>query len=184
VRCSVAARDEGRDSPELQALVRRQLPAITQRLSETLEKLQRPTEAAEKYVTARAWWEALVRQYRGEGVEFEARALKDGARIPQALFSSVADNLLRNAIAKRAKDGATRIRVTLEGESGMALRVCDTGRAVAAELAVILLRAPVSLLAGLGIGLYQSARQAEAAGYTLELETNRDGDVCFALRAQ
>jgi len=74
--------------------------------------------------------------------------------------------------------------VMLEGESGMALRVCDTGRAVAAELAVILLRAPVSLLAGLGIGLYQSARQAEAAGYTLELETNRDGDVCFALRAQ
>jgi hypothetical protein len=34
---------------------------------------------------------------------------------------------------------------------------------------------------GMGIGLYQSARQAEAAGFTLTLETNRDGEVCFAL---
>jgi len=35
---------------------------------------------------------------------------------------------------------------------------------------------------GLGIGLYQAARQAEAAGFTLSLETNRDSEVCFALK--
>jgi hypothetical protein len=35
---------------------------------------------------------------------------------------------------------------------------------------------------GLGIGLYQAARQAAAAGYALRLEANRDGEVCFALR--
>jgi len=35
---------------------------------------------------------------------------------------------------------------------------------------------------GLGIGLYQAARQAEAAGFRLALELNRDGEVCFALR--
>jgi len=35
---------------------------------------------------------------------------------------------------------------------------------------------------GLGIGLYQAARQAQAAGYVLRLESNRDGEVCFALR--
>ena len=184
VLCSVAVREEDRDSPQLQALVRRQLPAITQRLAETLEKLQRPQDAAEKYVAARDWWEGLVRQYRGEGVEFEARALRDGVQLPQALLSSVADNLLRNAIAKRAADGATRIRVTLEGESGIELRVRDTGRAVPAEMAGDLLRAPVSSLAGLGIGLYQSAKQAKAAGYVLALESNRDGEVCFALREQ
>jgi len=44
------------------------------------------------------------------------------------------------------------------------------------------LRAPVSSRGGLGIGLYQAARQAEAAGFQLALETNRDGQVCFALR--
>jgi hypothetical protein len=36
---------------------------------------------------------------------------------------------------------------------------------------------------GLGIGLYQAARQADAAGYRLTLEKNGDGEVCFALRA-
>ena len=34
---------------------------------------------------------------------------------------------------------------------------------------------------GLGIGLYQAARQAEAGGYRLALESNRDGEVCFTL---
>jgi hypothetical protein len=43
------------------------------------------------------------------------------------------------------------------------------------------LRAPVSSRGGLGIGLYQAARQAQAGGYRLALESNRDGEVCFAL---
>ena len=51
--------------------MRRQLPLIERRLAETLEKLQRPQESGENYVAARAWWESLARQYRGEGVEFE-----------------------------------------------------------------------------------------------------------------
>jgi len=44
-----------------------------------------------------------------------------------------------------------------------------------------LMRGPVASRGGLGIGLYQAARQAEAAGYALALETNRDGNVCFVL---
>jgi len=44
------------------------------------------------------------------------------------------------------------------------------------------MRAPLPSSGGLGIGLYQAARQAEAAGYRLLLEANRDGEVCFALR--
>jgi hypothetical protein len=48
-------------------------------------------------------------------------------------------------------------------------------------LAKSLLRAPVPSDSGLGIGLYQAARQAEAAGYALRLASNRDGEVCFAL---
>lgn len=68
VLTSVAARDgggdEARTSPELQALLRRQLPLIERRLSETLEKLQRPQEGGENYVAARSWWGSLARQYR------------------------------------------------------------------------------------------------------------------------
>ncbi len=177
VLCSVAARDHDRDSAELQALIRRQLPLITQRLSETLAKLQRPNAAGETYVPAQAWWDALGRQYRGEGVEFEARNLPQDARLPRSLFDSVADNLIRNALAKRA----ARVHVSLDWDSSIALRVRDSGSAVPREIESALMRAPVESASGLGIGLYQAARQAESSGYRLVLETNRDGDVCFAL---
>jgi signal transduction histidine kinase len=180
VLCSVAARDEGRDSAELQALLRRQLPLIERRLAETLAKFQRP-QAGESYVPASAWWGALARQYRGEGVEFEPATAAPGVRLPRSLFDSVADNLIRNALAKRADDEGLRVRVTLDCGSRIALRVCDSGAAVAPEIAVTLLRAPVSSRSGLGIGLYQAARQAEASGYRLALESNRDGEVCFVL---
>src|SRR5437773_1675086 len=63
VLCSVALEESRRDSHELQALVRRQLPVIAQRLSATLDKLQHPQEAGETYVPAGAWWDALARQY-------------------------------------------------------------------------------------------------------------------------
>src|SRR3989449_489876 len=177
VLCSVAARDHDRDSTELQALIRRQLPLITQRLSETLAKLQRPDAAAESYVPAQTWWDALARQYRGEGVEFEARNLPQDARLPRSLFDSVADNLIRNALAKRT----TRVHVSLDWDSSIALRVRDSGSAVPREMESTLMRAPVESASGLGIGLYQAARQAESSGYQLALESNLDGDVCFAL---
>jgi len=183
VLTSVASRDQGgeRSSPELQALLRRQLPLIERRLAETLEKLQRPQESGEIYVAARLWWESLARQYRGEGVEFEPATPPPGVRLPRSLFDSVADNLIRNALAKRADDEGLRVRVALEWDQRLALRVCDSGSPVPGEIAAQVLRAPVSSRSGLGIGLYQAARQAEASGYRLTLESNREGEVCFAL---
>jgi signal transduction histidine kinase len=180
VLTSVAAREDS-GSSQLQALVRRQLPLIERRLADTLEKLQRPQAAGETYVAARGWWEALARQYRGEGVEFDAIDPPPGTRVPRSLFESVADNLIRNALAKRADDEGLRVRVSLDCGSRIALRVCDSGAAVPPDIAASLLCAPVSSRSGLGIGLYQAARQAESGGYRLELETNRDGEVCFAL---
>src|SRR5688572_24604307 len=104
VLCAVAERDEYKDSAQLQGLVQRQLPLVAQRLSETLERLQRPQAAAETYVSAATWWQGLQRQYHGEGVEFQAPPPPAQARLPRSLFDSVADNLLRNAIAKRSVD--------------------------------------------------------------------------------
>jgi hypothetical protein len=49
------------------------------------------------------------------------------------------------------------------------------------DVARELLRAPIASARGLGIGLYQAARQAQAGGYRLVLEKNEDGAVCFAL---
>jgi signal transduction histidine kinase len=182
VLCSVAAREgEGRDAAEAQALLRRQLPLMERRLAETLAKFQRP-HAEESYIPAAAWWDSLARQYRGEGVEFEPLAAPAAAPLPRSLFDSVADNLIRNALAKRAADARLRVSARLEGGERVALRVRDTGAAIPADIAAQLLRAPVSSRGGLGIGLYQAARQAEASSYRLELESNRDGEVCFALR--
>ncbi len=181
VLCAVAERDEYRDSAQLQGLLQRQLPLVAQRLTETLERLQRPQAAAETVVPAATWWQGLQRQYHGEGVEFQDGPPPAQARLPRSLFDSVADNLLRNAIAKRAVDPAVRVRVSLQCGEQLALRVCDTGAPVPAEIASTLMRAPVSSRGGLGIGLYQAARQAEAAGFRLTLEANRDGNVCFVL---
>ena len=176
--CSVAGQD---DSPGLQALMRRQLPAITQRLSATLDKLQRPGDGEAQQVPLSDWWEALKRQYQAQDVEFSAAGLESDMRVPKALFDSVADNLLQNAIAKRAAGSVVRIRASLQCRNGPELRVHDSGRAVPAEIAGSLLVAPVSSRVGLGIGLYQAARHAEKSGYALTLAENRDGSVCFAL---
>jgi signal transduction histidine kinase len=178
VLCSVAAQD---DSPQLQALIRRQLPAITQRLQATLDKLQRPGDEEAAPVPLREWWEAFARQYQGQNMEFVAAGIDPQAQVPKLLFDSVADNLLQNAIAKRADGGELRIRVSVDCARGPELRVQDSGNAVPADVAASLLRAPVQSSTGLGIGLYQAARLAERSGYLLALVENRDGAVCFSL---
>ncbi len=181
VLCSVAVRGDA-DSPEAMALVRRQLPAITQRLAATLDKLQRPGAESAARAAAQDWWEGLVRLYQGRGIEFSVEDLAEGAEVPRALFDSVADNLLQNALAKQKRQPGVHVRATLSGGEAAQLRVCDTGEAVPADMVKSLLRVPVPSDSGLGIGLYQAAQQAATAGYVLRLESNRDGEVCFALR--
>jgi len=178
VLCSVAGRDE---TPESQALIRRQLPAIARRLSATLEKLQRPAGGESPQVPLREWTEALARQYQGQGIDFSAAGLDAGTSVPKALFDGVADNLLQNAIAKRTGGVPVRIQVAIKDGAAPELRVCDSGAAVPPDVANVLFRAPVRSSTGLGIGLYQAARHAETSGYALTLAENRDGEVCFAL---
>jgi signal transduction histidine kinase len=150
-------------------------------LQATLDKLQRPGDEEAAPVPLREWWEAFARQYQGQNMEFAAAAIDPQAQVPKALFDSVADNLLQNAIAKRAAGGDLRIRVSVDCARGPELRVQDSGRAVPADVAASLLRAPVQSSTGLGIGLYQAARLAERSGYVLALADNRDGAVCFSL---
>ncbi len=110
VLCSVAAEERNRDSRELQALVRRQLPAITQRLAATLEKLQRPQDESESYVSARRPGGTRSRaSTRARASSSSSRRTRPGARVPRSLFDSVADNLLRNALAKRSAEPSMRI---------------------------------------------------------------------------
>jgi signal transduction histidine kinase len=182
VLVSVAGQQSGRDySPELQSLIRRQLPVIAQRLTSTLEKLQRPQTESEQFIPVDSWWENLKRQYVENGVQFKLGSLKDGVTLPRSLAESIADNLIQNALTKRFMAPEVKIAVTLSCDHALDFRVCDTGRAISGEIEKLLFHAPVSSHSGLGIGLYQAARHAEANGYALTLVCNRDGEVCFSL---
>ena len=61
------------------------------------------------------------------------------------------------------------------------LTVCDTGPAIPRDVASRLFRSPVQSDAGLGIGLYHAAKQAQQLGYELKLSANAPGSVCFEL---
>jgi hypothetical protein len=179
---SMATSSPGREySAELRALINRQLPVIAQRLSATLDKLQRPQSQSDEATSVQDWWERLQREYSSRGVEFEANGLRPGLEIPRSLADSVADNLLQNALGKRQTDPSVEIRCTLSCERDFHFSVCDSGAVVPAEMEGLILRAPVRSRSGLGIGLYQAARQAESCGYLLELESNVQGQVRFAL---
>ena len=100
------------------------------------------------------------------------------------LFDSAADNLIQNAINKRKLQGNFAISVSFSCGDEVRLEVCDAGRAMVTETAQELLRGPVHSDSGLGIGLYQVARQAETSGFTLALAHNVDGKVSFVLSGE
>lgn len=182
--CYVAQSDDEQGSERLNQLLKRQLPQITQRLHQTLEKLQQPQgpqgAAGEGDVSADAWWERVRLRYAHDGIEFVSVAIDGGACAPTTLFDSVLDNLLQNALLKRQAEAGLHIRVTLASDASR-LRVCDSGRPVPGAIAQELFQAPVPSEDGLGIGLYHAARQAEGYGYSLVLAGNEPGSVCFEL---
>ena len=164
-------------------LLQRQLPQLSKRLQATLEKLRSPEVAtSEMLMRATTWWSETERRLAGADVTLRGTIEAD-ANVPSTLFESFLENALDNARAKRARDPDLRIRVDFTFDAQRAeLSVCDTGRAVPADIAARLFSDPVDRAGGLGIGLYHVARQAAMAGWRLELAQNRDGEVCFRVR--
>jgi len=179
--CSAVESSDERDAAAVRRLVQRQLPQITRRLQGTLDKLTRADDAHHETTLAVDWWREVQHRYGHEGVLFDTAALPAGAQVPSELFDSVADNFLQNALAKRRSHPGIRIRATLTWESGCVLTVCDSGDTLSEQVAQQLFSAPVPSLQGLGVGLYQAARQAAGQGYRLEVINNVKGKVCFAL---
>jgi len=176
-----AAEQEAGGSDELQALMRRQLPLITQRLQQTLDKLRAPASDNASVVQAQSWWRSLQRSYAGQNIEFRDGEIGDQVLLPRQLCDSAADNLIQNALSKRKLQGNFAISVSFSCGENVKLEVCDGGRAIAAAIARELLRGPVPSDSGLGIGLYQVARHAESSGFSLALARNADGEVSFVL---
>jgi hypothetical protein len=174
-----AAEMRGTDEAAFRALVQRQLPHITQRLSSTIEKLKSPAASRGDDVDAAIWWQGLQARYAGRPVAFESPGIPAGMRLPSELFDSACDTLIENALYKVMQGAARQVRVILL--PGPCLRVCDDGEPLPQAVAAELFRGPVPSESGLGVGLYQAAGFAEQSGYALVLAENAAGKVCFEL---
>ncbi len=179
--CLAAASEGDTPSAQYQALLRRQLPAISQRLQQTLDKLRRPELEGAQFLPAAQWWAGLQARYAQSGVLFSPESIEGGLEIPVTLFNSAAENLLENALSKRSEAPALQVSIAFQVQDGPALKVCDDGAAIPAEVAQNLFRAPIVSKVGLGIGLYQAARHAEFYAYELKIASNEAGRVCFVL---
>lgn len=183
--CAAAGQEPSGNNCTLQSLFARQLPRITQRLEQTLEKLHHPSsEVDTTQIDAQTWWEGLRQRYAHENVAFTQQGNFLDVRIPGELFDNVTDNLLQNALEKRKLENRLNIAVSFDHEEALTLRVCDDGFPIENLLAVKLFTAPVASRNGLGIGLYQASSFAKRLGYRLQLTSNEAGKVCFELRAQ
>ena len=179
--CAAADSSGAGEAGELQALVKRQLPQVTQRLATTLDKLKAPEQVAAAQLNAVAWWEGLRQRYTRREIVFTGDAAMANIFLPFEMFDSVAENLLQNAIAKAQQQAGLRITVNFDAVAGGRLTICDTGSAMPRAVAARLFAAPVPSQTGLGIGLYQAAKLAEQVGYKLAPTSNNDGRVCFEL---
>ncbi len=181
--CSAGSEPGAESSRDYQSLLRRQLPAISDRLADTLAKLNAPQSlSAARWVPASGWWQDLCQRMAAlDWISFKAEPLIAG-ELPAEVFSGVVDNLIRNAAEKHLREPAIRVQVELgRNDAGFELIFCDDGSAMADSVASSLFLGPVSSESGYGIGLYHAARYANAAGYRLELAGNRLGRVCFRL---
>jgi signal transduction histidine kinase len=179
--CAAAESSAPDHAADLQALIQRQLPQITKRLNTTLDKLKAPQEAEASRIGAALWWDGLTQRYSGRGILFGSEGPAGDAMLPGELFDSVVDNLIENALGKKAGDGSVEVRVTFSPAGGGVLTVCDSGAAVPRSVAAQLFGAPVPSKTGLGIGLYHAGKHADRLGYRLALAANEPGKVCFRL---
>ena len=179
-----AAMQTGRagEEAELKQMMARQLPHVSQRLQLALDKLQAPEREAMVEGRLSEWWESLRARNVDSGIRFESTLGSDPV-VPLDLFDSVAENLLENARSKRLSEPDIHIKVHLEAKNGAAhLRVSDDGSCIDTDTARNLFKSPVNSRNGLGIGLYQAARQAHQWGYELSLTANRPHEVAFDLK--
>lgn len=180
--CAAAQASGPEQAGDLQALMNRQLPQITQRLQTTLDKLRAPGQAGPLVaVDASQWWEALRARYTRGDVVCIAGDITPGVRVPGELFDSVAENLIQNALNKGHGEAGFRVEVRFSCAHQPSLQVIDAGSPVPASVARRLFDGPVPSQMGLGIGLYQAARQAAQHGYRLALARNEPGEVRFEL---
>ncbi len=166
---------------DFQKMLNRQLPALTHRLEQTLNKLSAPQKKPSgEYISATDWWELLKSRYHSRNIEFK-NSITSMQLIPSAVFENVADNLLDNARKKRMTETNIKVAVYLSAVDSVTLTVCDSGDSIPEIITSRLFHDIVDSETGLGTGLYQAYRWADQYGYLLSLKNNEKGAVCFKL---
>ena len=177
--------DRDADMHEIHAVLKKQMPLLTQRLNTTLEKLQMPRcdDLRPKPVTDSllSWWNQLQQRYTGRHITFSADISRDH-EIPIDVFTTVIENLLDNARSKRSREPDLDISIRLsDADNRIRLTVTDTGSPIDPVIAQRLFKEVVSSNDGFGIGLYQCHELAAKHGYRLSIAENSSGNVCFSL---
>jgi len=177
--------DDDAEQQEIIAVLKKQMPLLTQRLNTTLDKLRSPVTSDAIQNKHRGslqhWWNQLRQRYSGRHIEFISDIEVD-TDVVIDVFTTVAENLLDNARSKRIREPRLGITVELSyRDAQLRLRVTDTGTAIDNSIADQLLNEVVPSHDGFGIGLYQSNELARDHGYTLEVVENRNGEVSFLL---
>lgn len=172
---------DANDDTRLIALIKKQLPRLSQRLASTLHKLEQPSVEKKMQAKVETWWKNFRLLNAHYQIQFEGPAAFPKTDIDSDVLDSVVENLLQNALEKAKLEENVNIKVTLMPSDHFCLEVTDTGSAVPIEVAAKLFKSHVSSKNGLGVGLYHAGQQAKQAGYILSLLDNQDGEVRFRL---
>ena len=163
-------------------LVKRQIPALSERLSLTLDKLASPEDESVSMIDVNDWWNRLLDRNSGRRIDFSNK-YSGKLDVVLEVMDTVADNLLDNARIKRIQEHDIDISVSFNQiDDGYIFAVEDTGWEIPEKIAEHLFKEAVNSEHGLGIGLYQSAKQAEKYGYELYIAQNEQGRVRLEMR--
>jgi len=171
------------DSADAKSLLvlKRQFPYFIQRLEQAVSKIQSPEQLITDKIHISDWWRECKNHYRPLEISFE-EDIQYNHLIPFDLFDSVVENLVDNAINKRKIQPEVKIKAALRTDADqITLEIADTGHAISPKISASLFNEPVHSDSGLGIGLFQAAKQAQAMGYELILSRNSENDVRFVL---
>ncbi|HEY8856341.1 MAG TPA: ATP-binding protein [Rugosibacter sp.] len=169
-------------SEAYQALLRRQLPAISNRLAETIDKLKTPQESKKiRLSSAQEWVNSFQQRVAGnDWISIDASSVIGD--LPEDLFSTVTENLIQNAEDKYQRNTELLVTIRISTSNyGTTLELSDNGEKIEDKTLKDLFSRPVPSSKGLGIGLMQAAQYAETMGYKLTLAENRMGRVSFRL---
>lgn len=169
------------DPQQSQLLMKKQLPLLSQRLQNTLDKLQAKTDTGRSFNSVQTWWKELQSRYHGRDILFEGEASQE-MLIDTDVFDTVLENFLENARSKRRSMPEISISASIHTENNrITIRVCDTGEPVPTSKTSDMFKQILPSNDGYGIGLYQSAQLAEKNGFKLSLLSNKPANVCFQL---